>query len=201
MQTKSAELMNSILEYIDQVFDNEGSPPSVREIAAQFNISKSCVSNYIAAMREKGMLDNSGSWRGVRTRKMEKKQQGVEYLPVIGSIACGTPMFAEQNVEAYIPIPKDFLSSGNYFLLKAYGDSMINAKIDDGDLVLVRQQEEAEEGQIVVALIDNETTLKRFYYDDARKQIRLHPENDDMEDMFFDSINIQGVAIKVIKDL
>lgn len=201
MQTKNAELMNAILEYIDQVFDKEGSPPSVREIAAQFNISKSCVSNYIAAMREKGMLDNSGGWRGVRTRKMEKRQQGVEYLPVIGSIACGTPMFAEQNIEAYIPISKDFLGKGSYFMLKAYGDSMVNVGIDDGDLVLVRQQEEAEEGQIVVALIDNETTLKRFYYDDARKQIRLHPENDDMEDMFFDSINIQGVAIKVIKDL
>ena len=193
--------MNSILIYIDEVYQDEGTTPSVREIAAHFNISKSCVSNYIAALRDKGMLESTGKRRRIRTQKMCKLQQEIEFLPVIGSIACGTPMFAEQNIETYIPLSKDFLGSGSYFLLKAYGNSMINAGIDDGDLVLVRQQEEAEEGQIVVALIDNETTLKRFYLDSKKKCIRLHPENDEMEDMFFDNVNIQGVAVKVIKEL
>ena len=78
---------------------------------------------------------------------------------------------------------------------------MINAGISDGDLVVVRQQETAEEGQIVVALIDNEATLKRYYLDNRRKCVRLHPENDKMEDMFYKTISIQGVAVKVIKDL
>ena len=78
---------------------------------------------------------------------------------------------------------------------------MVNAGINSGDYVIVRQQETAEEGQIVVALIENEATLKRYYLDKARKQIRLHPENDKMSDMYFDNIVIQGVAIKVIKDL
>ena len=78
---------------------------------------------------------------------------------------------------------------------------MINAGISDGDLVVVRQQETAEEGQIVVALIDNEATLKRYYLDNRHKRIRLHPENDKMEDMFYKTISIQGVAVKVIKDL
>ena len=78
---------------------------------------------------------------------------------------------------------------------------MINAGISDGDLVVVRQQETAEEGQIVVALIDNEATLKRYYLDKRHKRIRLHPENDKMEDMFYKTISIQGVAVKVIKDL
>lgn len=201
MQTKNAELMNSMLEYIDRVYSEEGKTPSVREIAVQFNISKSCVSNYIAAMRDKGMLENDGSWRGVRTKQMEKRQHAVEYLPLIGSIACGTPMLAEQNIDAYLPISKDFLGTGSYFLLKAYGDSMVNAGIDDGDLVVVRQQETADEGQIIVALIDGETTLKRYYLDEKRKCIRLHPENDSMEDMYFKSVDVQGIAIKVIKDL
>lgn len=193
--------MNSILDYIDRVYSEEGTTPSVREIAANLNISKSCVSNYIAAMRDKGMLEYSGGWRGVRTPKMEKFQQSVEYLPVIGSVACGTPMFAEENIETYVPVSKDFLGAGKYFLLKTYGDSMVNAGIDDGDLVLVRKQEAADEGQIIVALVDNETTLKRYFLDHKRKRIRLHPENDEMEDMFFKCIAIQGVAIKVIKDL
>ena len=78
---------------------------------------------------------------------------------------------------------------------------MINANIEDGDFVIVRQQNTAEEGQIVVALIDDEATLKRFYLDKKKHRVRLHPENDKMEDMFFDSIDIQGIVIKVIKDV
>lgn len=173
----------------------------MQEIATAFGISKGCVSNYIAEMQEKGMLENSGSCRGIRTKLMGKIQQGVEYLPVVGSIACGTPMLAEQNVETYLPIPTEFLGIGKYFILKAYGESMINAGIDDGDMVIVRQQETAEEGQIIVALIDGETTLKRYYLDEKRKRVRLHPENDGMDDMYFKGVDIQGIAIKVIKDL
>lgn len=173
----------------------------MQEIATAFGISKGCVSNYIAEMQEKGLLENNGSCRGIRTKMMEKIQQGVEYLPVVGSIACGTPMLAEQNIETYLPIPTDFLGAGSYFILKAYGESMINAGIDDGDMVIVRKQETAEEGQIIVALIDGETTLKRYYLDEKRKRIRLHPENDGMDDMYFKRVDIQGIAIKVIKDL
>ena len=99
-------------------------------------------------------------------------------------------------------ISGDFLGAGNYFVLMAKGESMINAGIDDGDYVVIRQQPSAEEGQIVVAMVeDGEATLKRYYKDKRRKKVRLHPENDEMEDMFFDSIEIQGVAVKVIKNL
>ena len=201
MRSKNSELMNNIVEFINREYFDSGRTPTMQEIATAFGISKGCVSNYIAEMHEKGMLENSGTCRGVRTKKMEKLQQAVEYLPVVGSIACGTPMLAEENIETYLPISTEFLGAGSYFILKAYGESMINAGIDDGDLVVVRQQETAEEGQIVVALIDNETTLKRYYLDEKRKRIRLHPENDGMDDMYFKSIDIQGVAIKVIKDL
>ena len=127
--------------------------------------------------------------------------KNTQYLPIVGDIACGTPILAEENIESYLTISGDFLGTGNFFVLKASGSSMINAGINDGDYVVVRQQNSADEGQIVVALVDDEATLKRYYRDDKQKKIRLHPENDNMDDMYFDNIEIQGIAVKVIKDL
>ena len=125
----------------------------------------------------------------------------VSYLPVVGSIACGTPLLAEENIEKYLPIPTEFLGNGKYFILRANGDSMIKANIEDGDYVIIKQQETAEVGQIIVALINDEATLKRYYLDDKRQKVRLHPENDEMQDMYFKNVIIQGIAVKVIKDL
>ena len=100
-----------------------------------------------------------------------------------------------------MPIPTEFLGSGKYFILKASGNSMIKANIEDGDYVIIKQQETAEVGQIIVALINDEATLKRYYLDDKRQKVRLHPENDEMQDMYFKNVIIQGIAVKVIKDL
>lgn len=201
MRSKNPELMKSIVDYINKEYFDNGVTPTMQEIANAFGISKACVSNYIAEMQEKGMLENNGSCRGVRTEMMGKLRQGVKYLPVVGSVACGMPILAEQNIETYLPIPTEIIGIDTCFILRAKGDSMINAGINDGDMVIVRKQETAEEGKIVVARIDNETTLKRFYLDKKLKLVRLHPENDAMEDMYYESIDIQGVAIKVIKDL
>ncbi len=201
MRSKSSELMQQIVEIIDGEYMDSGRSPTMQEIADKLGISKACVSNYITEMRKRGLVESDGSSRSIRTRKMTKLRQGIAYVPIVGSIACGTPMFAEENIESYVPLPLDIFGADDYFLLRAYGDSMINADISDGDLVLVHRQETAEEGQIIVALIDNETTLKRFYKDGKRKKIILRPENDSMEDMLFDCVNIQGVAVKVIKDL
>ena len=200
MRSKSPLLMNKIIEYIDNHYSKNGTTPTVRDIGDALNISKSSVSDYLNVMKDKGMLENNGC-RGVRTKTMTKMIQGIEQIPVIGSIACGNLLFAEENIESYIPVPKDFLGSGKHFFLKATGNSMINAGIVDGDWVLFRQQDTADEGQIVIARVDNEATLKRYYLDKKRKKVRLHPENDEMEDMLFDSINIQGIAVKVIKNL
>jgi len=120
---------------------------------------------------------------------------------VLGSVSCGVPRFAEENIEEYVSLPEALFGRGEFFILKAKGDSMIDAGIDDGDLVVIRQQSSAEDGQIVVALIDDEATLKRFYRDDKNKRVRLHPENEAMEDIFVDDCIIQGIAVKVIKDL
>lgn len=201
MQHKSSDLMNNIIEFIDNDYSLKGRVPTMQEIANHFNISKGCVSKYIKVMADNDLIENKGGSRGIVTKSMQMTRLDTVQVAVVGSIACGKPLLAEENIENYLPIPKAFLGKGKYFILKASGNSMINSGICDGDYVIVKQQEYAEDGQIVVALIDDEATLKRFYRDDKLKKIRLHPENNRMKDMYFDSIVIQGVAVKVIKDL
>lgn len=201
MRSKSKDLMKKILDFINNEYFENGKSPTMQEIANNFGISKGCASNYIAEMKEKGMLDNDSSYRGIRTKIMNKVRQEIINIPVIGCIACGSPMLAEENIETYLPIPKEILGNGDYFILRACGESMINSGIDNGDLVIVRKQETANEGQIIVALLENETTLKRYFRDDERKQICLHPENNNMMDMYYENVDIQGIAIKVIKDI
>lgn len=201
MRTKNQELMTQMINFIDSEYQKNGLAPTLREIASEFNITSACVSHYLTEMKEKGLIQSSGKSRGIKTAKMRSMLNEVSYLPVVGSIACGTPLLAEENIEKYLPISTDFLSVGKFFILRANGNSMIKAGIEDGDYVIVKQQETAEVGQIIVALIDNEATLKRYYLDNKRKLIRLHPENDEMKDMYFKSIVIQGIAVKVIKDL
>ena len=201
MRSKNQELMNEIVEFIESQYQSSGIIPTLREIGTHFNITSGCVSNYIKEMKIKGLIESNGKSRDYITKGMKKQNNSYENIPVVGEIACGTPLLAEENIDRYIPIPAEFLSNGNYFILKATGDSMINAGIDDGDLVLVKKQETAEEGQIVVALINDEATLKRYYLDMNKRQIRLHPENDTMKDMYYKNVVIQGIAVKVIKDL
>ncbi len=201
MRSKNPEIMEKIIEVIDDFYKKNNYLPTMREIAEIAQISKTSVCEYIAVMKQKGMIENNGLWRGVKTPYVNKVSVQPTLVPLVGTVACGTPMLAEENIETYLPLPAEFLGRGKYFVLKAQGKSMINAGINPGDYVIVREQETAEIGQIIVALIDDEATLKRYYIDDVKKQIRLHPENDDMEDMFFDNIVIQGVAVKVLKDL
>lgn len=201
MRSKNQELMTKMIEFIDSEYLKNGVAPTLREIASEFNITSACVSHYLTEMKEKGIIQSNGKSRSIKTMKMQNMLNKVDYLPVVGSVACGTPLLAEENIEGYLPIPMEFLGYGKYFILRANGNSMIKVGIDDGDYVIVRQQETAEQGQIIVALIDGEATLKRYYLDNRRKKIRLHPENDKMEDMYFKDVVIQGIAIKVIKDL
>lgn len=201
MRRKNEELMNNIVKFIDEYYFNFGKVPTMREISKSLNVSKTSVCEYINHMKSLGMIENDGSFRGVKTSKINRITSEVSYLPLVGTVACGGPMLAEENIEEYFPIPTKILGSGKHFILRAKGDSMINAGINSGDYVIVRQQNIAEDGQIIVALIDNEATLKRYYVDNQRKQIRLHPENEKLNDMFFDNILIQGIAVKILKDI
>ena len=202
MRTKNENTMQEIIDFINKRFFADRTVPSIQEIADEVGLNKSNISRYLTAMEEKGMISRNGSYYGLETNSMKKVSRNLQQLPIVGDIACGTPILAEQNIESYLSISGNFLGAGNHFVLMAKGNSMINVGIEDGDYVVVRQQPSAEEGQIVVAMTeDGECTLKRYYKDKRRRKIRLHPENDDMEDMYFDNIEIQGIAVKVIKNL
>lgn len=200
MRSKDRELMNSILDFINDYHLENYTTPTMQEIADHFGLAKSSASRYISVMRENGMLEQTKRKTGFKTASM-KKAGDVVLTPVVGSVSCGKMLFAEENVETYLPLPTRILGKGKFFILKANGDSMINAGINDGDYVIVRKQSFAEIGQVVVALVEDEATLKRYYLDEKRKQVRLHPENDNYEDMYFDNITIQGVAVKNISDV
>lgn len=201
MRSKNQEIMQEIVSYINNTFMDTHIVPSLQEISDRVGLSKGTVSKYIAAMEERGIIERTSSRRGIMTLLISK-MRNFHVIPVVGKIACGTPILAEQNIESYMSISGNFLGTGEFFVLVAQGESMINAGIDDGDYVVIRKQSTANEGQIVVALIDGEeATLKRFYIDRMKKKIRLHPENDEMKDMYYDRIDIQGIVVKVIKDV
>lgn len=199
MRIKDISLMESIKKSIEQDYENGDSSPSLRKIAKEVGCSYSTVSRYIEEMEKRGMISNfSGEYETERTVKMNTATVSVA---IVGAVSCGPLMFAEENIEEYIKLPTSLLGSGKFFILRANGQSMIGAGINDGDLVIIRQQQTAEPGQIIVALVDDEVTLKRFYPDIENGYIRLHPENKRMKDIIVENCQIQGVAVKVLKDL
>lgn len=202
MRVKNPEHIAAIEAFIGRYTDENGVSPSVREIASATGMGKSNAASYVSFMKAQGILDGGGRPRSVVTRQTAMTRRETVAVPVLGAVSCGLPKLAEENVETYVRLPVSFTGNGTFFLLRANGDSMIGAGIDRGDLVLIRQQTCADAGQIVVALVgDEEATLKRFYPDPENGGIRLHPENPEMEDIFAEQCLIQGVAVKVIKDL
>ena len=199
MRHKSDDLMMQIKEFAEQYYLTNRHSPSTREIAEEFGIVKSTAYKYLIAMRDNGMIRYDGE--NVITDKTEKANVEFTSVAVLGSISCGVPQLEEEYAEEFVTLPVSMFGKGEFYLLRANGESMIEAGIDDGDLVLIRKQSEAREGQIVVALVGNQNTLKRFYVDDKHKCIRLHPENKTMEDILVPECVIQGVAVKVIKSL
>ena len=125
------------------------------------------------------------------------RPSGMAIAPIVGTIACGQPVDAMENIEESVALPRTIFGAGNLFLLHAKGDSMVEADIHNGDLVVIRQQNTAENGEIVVAMINGETTLKRFYKKNGK--IILHPENKTMDDIIVKNCEIQGVLVSCIK--
>lgn len=199
MRTKDEALMQEIVEAVDEFYSQKGRTPTTRELATIVGISHTTVIRYLQEMDERKMLEYDGG--KITTEKIRKSQDGTVSVPLVGSISCGAPLLSEESIDSYIRIPTKWLGAGEYFLLRANGDSMVDAGIDDDDLVIIRKTTEAADGDIVVALVDNENTLKRLYRDERRRKIVLHPENDKYDDIVVDGCEIQGVAVKVIKDL
>ena len=205
MRSMNPEYFALIEKCIDRCREENGCPPTVYDIERATGIPKSTVSRYLSHMREQGMIEFSGR-RSLITADERRSLGQTCRVPVLGAIACGIPKLAEENIEEYVRLPQSLFGSGELYLLRADGDSMINAGISRGDLVLIRSQSHADPGQIIVALVGDDTaTLKRYRPFPADMRVDLVPENDDFETQHVDlrtqSFAIQGVAIKVIKDL
>ncbi len=183
--------LKEVYSYTSNFINQFGYPPSVREICEKLSIkSTATASYYLDKLVERGLLEKSPSKN--RALTLPNRPSQFKSVPIVGTINAGMPIFAVENLEGYCPIPEEFNATGTEFALKVKGDSMINAGIYDKDIIIVKQQSDAFNGQIVVALIDDSATVKRFYKKAGK--IILHPENDAMEDMIFDDVIILGVV-------
>ncbi len=199
MRSKNPELMNRICEYVERCVMRRGESPSTADIGEALGISRATAYRYLVEMDARGIISYDGGT--VSTEKTVKMSPEIVMTPVVGFIPCGTPQYEEENIEEYIALPTAVFGNDDFFALRASGDSMIDAGIDDGDLVVVRKRKEAAEGDIVVALVNGQSTLKRFFRDKETGGVILHPENSRMEDIVPDECYIQGVACHIIKAL
>lgn len=199
LQHKNEEHFNRIESFINQFYELNGVFPTNYMIADELSLSTATISRYVNQMKKDGRLviDNNK----LQTAKLKKIITETISIPIVGNISCGLPSLAEGNIENYIIFPRAELSEGEYFFLRAKGNSMINIGIEAGDLVLIKKQDYVDEGDVAVVLLENEATLKRVYFDEINHRIRLHPENDLMEDFYVQDYIIQGSAVKVIKDI
>ena len=186
-----------ILEYIKNEILNKGYPPAVREICEAVKLkSTSSVHAHLESLEKNGYIRRDPT-KPRAIEIMDETRREVVNIPVIGSVAAGAPILAVENIEAYFPLPADMMPNQNAFLLNVKGDSMIKAGIFEGDKVLVQQQPTAENGEIVVALVDDSATVKRFYKEAGH--IRLQPENDAYEPIIVTDCTIMGKVFGVFR--
>src|ERR671930_127809 len=202
---RQREIWDFLVEYVDR----HGYPPTVREIGEAVGLaSPSTVHAHLANLERAGLIKRDPTKpRALELRrdpKPEPPHAEVHRLPLLGEIAAGGPLLAEQNIEDYVAVPEPLARGGEEFLLRVKGDSMIGAGILDGDYVVVRRQQDARNGDIVAALAgDDETadeaTVKTFFREDGR--IRLQPENDALEPIYARHVQILGKVVGVFRSL
>lgn len=207
---KSEQRQNDILEYMKKTIAKKGYSPTVREICAALKIkSTSTVHSDIKVLEEKGLVKKDPAKpRTVLPVKNEYLKSASENLstielPVVGRVAAGEPILAEQNIVDEMPVPSRFVGPGNNFILTVSGDSMVNIGINDGDYIIVQESQEALNGEIVVALVndgyESGATVKRFYKEDGH--IRLQPENDFMDPIIAEDVTVVGKVKGVFRYL
>lgn len=196
MRTLNKNTLERMEEYIESYSMEKGISPSYRNIMHSLGMSSlNLVQRYVLALEAQGRIKRTNLGNIDTPKKFDKGESSV--VPLVGQIACGQPNFAEENIEGSFSLPKGIFGSGKLFMLRAFGDSMIDAGISAGDLLVLRQQDYADEGEIVVALVGDNATLKRFYK--RGHKIILHPENKTMQDIIVDDCQIQGVLVSCIK--
>ena len=198
---KLTEKQQAILQYIKESILKRGYPPAVREICQAVNLrSTSSVHAHLESLEKKGYIRKDPS----KPRTIEVVDENFNLtrremvnVPLLGEVAAGSPMFAEENISDYFPFPADMLPNADIFMLKVKGDSMINVGIFDNDKILVAKQNHANNGDIVVALMDDTATVKTYYKE--KSHIRLQPQNDDMEPILIKDVNILGKVIGLFR--
>lgn len=191
MRSKNQELMKQIIQYVEKYdFENHRSP-TIRNIAAEFNIGVSTAYTYLTRMDEEGMLDYSA--KKIQTRGTRKADNRITQVPVLGSVVCGSPELAEEDFEEFVALPVALFGEGDFFILRTHGDSMIEAGIEDGDMVVVKKTNTANPGDKIVALIDNKPIIRTLYQLPHNHQICLPSENSRND------CDIYGVVCYVIK--
>lgn len=204
----------AIYDFIRSYLNEHGYPPSVREIGAAVGLaSPSTVHMHLKVLEEQGLIRRDS--KKPRTIEVVEKQEAEERggvaavtqdvdrnlitLPLVGRVAAGTPILAEQNIEETLSLPTSIVGDASSFILRVRGESMVNAGIFDGDYIVVKEQHDAHDGEIVVALIDDSATVKTFYREHGR--VRLQPENDTMEPIYADNPVILGRVTALVRSL
>lgn len=195
LSVKQAE----ILDFIQQTLDERGYPPSVREIGEAVGLkSSSTVHSHLVHLQKKGYIHRAAT--KPRAIELLGHNSALVRVPIVGRVAAGTPILAVENIEDTFPLPVSFLNtSKKVFMLTVRGNSMINAGILDHDFIVVRQQNSADDGDIVVALLGEEATVKRFFKE--KNGIRLQPENDEMDPIMCTDVVIMGKVIGVLRKI
>jgi len=201
MSEKKEAKFGKILKVMDD-FCKKGEIPSIRDIAAVSGISKSMVHEYLKELQDKSVVRYDIETSSYITHEMDKISNDQACLANMGSISCGPPEEAgDENVQGYLKFPRAIVGKGDFYMLTASGQSMQDIGIDNGDIVIIKKQNTANDGDIIVARVEgsNNFTLKRFVK--GNKGTYLHPENKSMKDMRFNEIEVFGVAVKIIKDI
>ena len=212
---KISKRQQSIYDFICTYTKSHGYPPSVREIGTAVGLaSPSTVHMHLKTLEERGYIHrdskkprtievvehDEGSFEGRQVGAVSQDlNDNTITLPLLGQVAAGIPILAEQNVEETLTLPTSIVGDASSFILRVHGVSMINAGILDGDYIVVREQHEAHDGEIVVALLDDSATVKTFYREDGR--VRLQPENDSMQPIYIENPVILGRVSAVIRSI
>lgn len=199
MRHKDTTLMQRILEFAERFVIEEDRSPTMTEISNAMGIARSSAHRYLVTMNENGMLQYNGTSITTRMTKLKSETRPAEVYS--GAIPCGSPETIEASIEEIVPLPVSIFGDGELYVIRANGESMVDAGIDTDDLVVVQKQDHASVGDIVVALHNNENTLKRLRFDEQTQQYVLHPENANMKDITLRNaeLKVQGVARFVIK--
>lgn len=190
-----------VLSFISTFSKDNSFPPTVREISEHFSISLRAVQDHIAALQKKGFISiKPKSSRSIRVLQDNEptRETFVGRVPVLGAVAAGKPLLSEENLDGYVNLTEPFVRPGkNYFALRIRGTSMINAGILEGDLAIVEQCSTAVDGQIVVAVLDDAITLKRYYRESDR--VRLQPENPDFQPIYCNDLRVVGILSNIVR--